>query len=134
MLERAILYARVSGDDSKYTTSGIESQLKDCQKYANEKGYKIVGEFNEDADKKTSGAVWLPELQSVLTLAEQSFFDVFIVREVDRLARNRFKQMSVENKLESLGARVEYAIGRYEDTAEGRLLKGLMSEFAEFER
>lgn len=56
------------------------------------------------------------------------------MREVDRLARNRFKQMAVENDLQAQGVKVEYAIGQYADTAEGRLLKGLMSEFAEYER
>lgn len=132
-MTRAVLYARVSGDDSKYATSGVKSQLNDCRKYAREKGYKVVGEFNEDADKRTSGADWLPELVRILGLAEQSFFDVLIVREIDRLARNKLKQMLVENQLEILGVRVEYVNGRYEDTAEGRLVKGVMGELAEFE-
>jgi len=134
MSKRAILYARVSGDDRKTSTSSIDGQLTDCRKYAQEQGYTIVGEYHEEANKQTSGADWLPELERVIRLAGQSFYDVLIVREVDRLARNRFKQMSVENELERLSVKVEYAIGRYEDTAEGRLLKGLMGEFAEFER
>lgn len=60
---KAVLYARVSGDDSKYATSGIDSQLKDCRKYAQAKGYEIVGEYFETPDKATSGADWLPELE-----------------------------------------------------------------------
>jgi len=131
---RAVLYAPVSGDDRKYASSGIESQLKDGKKYAAAKGYHIVGEFYEDPEQFTSGADWLPELQKVIELARQGGFDVLVVREVDRLARNRFKQMSVEVALEEAGARVEYVIGQYADTAEGKLLKGLMSEFAEYER
>jgi site-specific DNA recombinase len=134
MTKRAILYARVSGDDRKRATSSIDGQLKDCRNYAGAQGYQIVGEYNEDADRHTSGADWLPELDKIVRLADQGFYDVLVVREVDRLARNRFKQMSIENQLESAGVRVEYAIGRYENTAEGRLLKGLMGEFAEFER
>lgn len=131
---RAVLYARVSGDDRKYATSSVEGQLADCRRYAAERGYQVVGEFHETPDKLTSGADWLPELNEVLTLAEQGFFDVLVVREIDRLARNRFKQMSVEIQLESHGVHVEYVKGQYEQTAEGRLLKGLMSEFAEYER
>jgi site-specific DNA recombinase len=42
--------------------------------------------------------------------------------------------MSVEIQLEAHGIRVEYVIGQFEESAEGRLLKGLMSEFAEYER
>lgn len=134
MSKRAILYARVSGDDRKYATSGIDSQLTDCRRYAEGKGYEVKGEYFEAPDKQTSGADWLPELNKVLKLAHQRSFDVLIVREIDRLARNRFKQMSVENSLEAAGVVVEYAKGSYEDTAEGRLLKGLVGEFAEYER
>lgn len=132
--KRAVLYARVSGDDRKYATSGIESQLVDCRKYAREMGYQIAGEFFEEPDKMTSGADWLPELEKVLLLAHQDGFDVLVVREIDRLARNRFKQMSIENDLADLGKAVAYVIGQFEDTPEGRLLKGMMGEFAEFER
>ena len=134
MTKRAILYARVSGDDRKYATSGIESQLADCRNYAGERGYQVVNEFYETPDKATSGADWLPELDRVMKLAQDGGFEVLVVREIDRLARNRFKQMSVEIQLESCGARVEYVIGQFEESAEGRLLKGLMSEFAEYER
>ena len=134
VIERAVLYARVSGDDRKYSTSGIEGQLNDCKKYAQDKNYTVVGEYFEEPDKKTSGYDMLPGLEKVLKLAEQKAFDVLIVREIDRLARNRFKQMSVENRLEQLDIRVEYVVGQFEDSTEGRLLKGLMSEFAQYER
>ena len=133
-MKKAVLYARVSGDDRKYATSGIDGQLADCRNYAREKGYQIVGQYFETRDKHTSGAEWLPELEKVLKLALQRDYDVLVVREVDRLARNRFKQMSIENELQRMSIDVEYVVGQYEDTPEGRLLKGLMGEFAEFER
>ena len=134
MSKKAVLYARVSGDDRKLATSGIESQLHECRSYAESKDYEVVIEFREEPDKQTSGADWLPELENMMQYANQHGFDVLIVREIDRLARNRFKQMSVENELSSLNISVEYVKGQYEDSAEGRLLKGLMAEFAEFER
>ena len=134
VITRAVLYARVSGNDDKYASSGIESQLKECRAYAETKGYHIVGEFFEDPTRPTSGADWLPELERALELAHQNGYDVLIVREIDRLARNRFKQLAIETDLEALDKRVEYVIGQYEDTVEGRLLKGVMSEFSQFER
>ena len=133
-MKRAVLYARVSGDDRKYATSGIESQLDDCRKYAAAQGYDVVGEFFEEPDKHTSGVDWLPELDRIIKLAPSGTFDVLVVREIDRLARNRFKQMSVEIELENHGVVVEYVLGQFEHSPEGRLLKGLMSEFAEYER
>lgn len=134
MSKRAVLYARVSGDDRKYATSGIDSQLADCRKYAENKGYQVISEHCETRDKQTSGAAWLPELDNIIKLAKQGHFNVLIVREIDRLARNRFKQLSTEIRLQSSGVSIEYVIGQFEDSAEGRLLKGLMSEFAEYER
>ena len=131
---KAVIYARVSGDDTKTATSSIDAQLIDGRKYAAEKGYDVVGEFVETPDRQTSGADWLPEIDKVTKLAQAGGFDVLIVHKVDRLARNRFKQMSIENTLEYVDARVEYVKGQYADTPEGRLLKGMVSEFAEYER
>ncbi|MCI0398819.1 MAG: recombinase family protein [Chloroflexi bacterium] len=134
MSKRAVLYARVSGDDRGNATSSIEGQLNDCRNYAGSKGYQVVNEFSEDAEKLTSGADWLPEIDRVIKLAHQGAFDVLIALKMDRLARNRFKQLSIENGLNRAGVAVEYAGQQFDDTAEGRLLKGLMGEFAEFER
>jgi site-specific DNA recombinase len=131
---RALLYARVSGDDRKYSTSGIESQLVDCRKYCADQGYTVVGEIVVTPEKHTSGAEWQPELDRVLLLARQGKFDILVVREIDRLARNRFMQMSVEAELDANGVKVAYVLGQFEDSDEGRLLKGLMGEFAEYER
>lgn len=134
MSKKAILYARVSGDDRKNVTSSIDGQLAECRRYCEKRGYTIVGEAFEEPDKQTSGADWLPELDRVVRLAPNGSFDVLVVREIDRLARNRFKQLSIEIELENHGVIVEYVIGQFENSDEGRLLKGIMSEFAEFER
>lgn len=133
-MKRAVLYARVSGDDRNNATSSIEGQLADCRAYAVERGYTMVGEYFEEPNKQTSGADWLPELDRILQLAPGKGFDVLVCRDVSRLARNRFKQLSTEIALQSYGVTVEYAVGRYEDSPEGRSLKGLVSEFAEYER
>lgn len=132
--KRAILYARVSGDDRRGATSSIEAQLADCQRYCEQRGYAIVDQAIEEPNKATSGADWLPELERIISLAPVGSFDVLVCREVDRLARNRFKQMVIEIELERHGVAVEYAVGQFEDTDEGRLQKGIVSEFAEYER
>src|SRR5687768_15070971 len=106
MTKRAILYARVSGDDRRNTTSSIEGQLAECRKYAGQRGYNIVGEAFEDPDKFTSGTDWLPELDRLIRLAHSGMYDVLICREVDRLARNRFKQLATEIELDNHGVRV----------------------------
>lgn len=134
MTKRAIVYARVSGDDRHNVTSSIDGQLELCRDHANKKGYQIVGEYFEERERRTSGADWLPELEKVIKLARQGLFDVLIARGVDRLARNRFKQLSVKNALNRAGVQIEYVKQQFDNTPEGRFLEGVMAEFAEFER
>jgi site-specific DNA recombinase len=73
-------------------------------------------------------------VETIMQSARQQTFDVLVVREMDRLARSRFKQMLLEHDLAHHGVMVEYVLGQYEETAEGRLLKGLVAEVAEYER
>jgi site-specific DNA recombinase len=132
--KRAVLYARVSDDDRRYMTSGIQNQLDDCRKYAIDRGYEVVREFFEDPNKPTSGADWLPGIESVMELAERGGFDVLIVRELDRLARDRVKHVLIKHHLEGVGVSVEYVIGQFDQTDEGQFQEGVMREFAHYQR
>ena len=63
---RAVLYARISGDENG-EVSNLETQLADCRRFANKKGYTILHEFQEDT--YSSGAYLdLPHLNEVLEL------------------------------------------------------------------
>lgn len=133
-VKRAVLYARVSDDDRRYMTSGIENQLNDCRQYALARGYEVVGEYFEDPNRLTSGADWLPEIERVLELAERGGFDVLIVRELDRLARDRVKHVLIKHHLEGVGVAIEYVIGQFAQTDEGEFQEGVMREFAHYQR
>lgn len=132
---RAAIYARVSGDDTKQEGRNLQGQIDLCREYARQRGYNVVDVFAEDAFKYTGGAdMDLPELSRMLDTIATRSFDVLIVRELDRLARLRLKQLWIEDVLEKKGIRIEYVIGQFENTDEGRLQKGVMSEIAEYER
>jgi site-specific DNA recombinase len=134
MAKRAVLYARVSGDDRSNQGGNLKSQLDMCRAYANERGWQIVQELAED-DRGASGAdIDLPQLNCARDLAEDGQYDVLVVREVDRLSRNLAKQLIVEKDLENAGVKVEYVIGEYPDTPEGRLNKHIKATIAEYER
>ena len=53
MSTRAVLYARVSGDDHD-EASKLDAQIAMCREYAGKQGYTILHEFRED--KYSSGA------------------------------------------------------------------------------
>jgi len=134
VLDRATLYARVSGNDRGKEGRNLNGQLEMARKYAGDKGYSIVAEFAED-DRGASGyEINLPELNKIRDMARNGEFDVLVVRELDRLSRNLAKQLIVEEELRRAGVRIEYVIGEYEDTPEGRLNKHIRATIAEYER
>ncbi|GAG08481.1 unnamed protein product, partial [marine sediment metagenome] len=103
MSKRAVLYARVSSDDSKKDGRNLQSQIDMCREYALERGWTIVAELRED-DRGASGADFdLPKLNEALEMARAGEFDVLITRELDRFARGLAKQLIVEQEFKRNG-------------------------------
>ena len=133
-MKRAVLYARVSGDDRGKEGRNLAGQLEMGREYAQEHGYQVVTELAED-DKGASGAeIDLPQLSRARDMAAAGEFDVLVVRELDRLSRNLAKQLIVEQELQQAGVAIEYVLGEYPDTPEGRLNKHIKATVAEYER
>jgi site-specific DNA recombinase len=131
---RAVTYARVSGDDRNKDGRNLAGQLKLGREYARERGYRIIEEISED-EKGASGALWdLPGLNKVLKMAFEGKYDVLLVRELDRFARKLAKQVIVEEELKRAGVKVEYLLGDFPDTPEGRFNKNVKITLAEYER
>jgi len=133
---RAVLYARVSSDDTRKDGRNLASQLEMCRTYCNDpqRKYRIVAELHED-DKGASGASFdLPQLGTILAMAERKEFEVLVVRELDRLSRNLAKQLIVEETLKRNGVTVEYVLADYADSPEGNLQKHIRATVAEYER
>ncbi len=134
MAKRAVLYARVSGDDRGKDGRNLAGQLEMGRAYAARKGYTVIAELAED-DRGASGAeIDLPQLNAIREKARGSEFDVLIVREIDRLSRNLAKQLIVEEELQRAGVAIEYVLGEYPDTPEGNFMKHVRASVAEFER
>ncbi len=132
--KRAVLYARTSYDDRDTDDRNLHGQLEMARTYARARGYIIVAEINED-DKGASGAAFeLEGLSRVRQMAQAGEFDVLVPRELDRLSRNLAKQLIVEEELKRAGVQIEYVLGEYPDTPEGRLNKHIRATIAEFER
>lgn len=134
VIERAVLYARVSGDDTKNESRNLQGQLDDGREFAQERGYSIVAELAEDDRGASGAAIDLPKLNRIREMANNREFDVLIVRELDRLSRNLAKQLIVEDELKRAGVRVEYVLAQYENTLEGTLSKQIRAVIAEYER
>ena len=133
-MKRAIIYARVSGDDRGKDGRNLNGQLSMGREYALKRGYSIINELAED-DRGASGASFeLEQLNRIREMAQKRDFDILIVREIDRLSRSLAKQLVVEEELKRAGVHIEYVLGEYPDTPEGTLNKNIKAVIAEYER
>src|SRR4051794_40568420 len=82
---RAALYARVSTDEQRDGNT-IQSQIAELEKFAEHNGWPIQGRY---IDEGWSGALLArPELDRLRDDANAALFDVVLVNDVDRLARD----------------------------------------------
>jgi len=133
-MQKAAIYARVSGDDRAKEGRNLESQLQMCREYAARLGCRVAAELPED-DRGAGGADRdLPQLQRLLEMAQAGEVEVVIVREMDRLARSLVKQLLIEEQLQGLGVTIEYVLGDYPDTPEGQLNKHIRAVISDYER
>ena len=113
---RAALYARTAclTQDLK---SAVKSQLEALRNYATQNGMKIVEEFT---DAGYSGLRQdRPGLNRMCDAAGRRGFDVLLIRDPERLARNSVQQVFLLEELEQFGVRTIFLEG---GPAEDRLL------------
>ncbi len=129
--KRAIIYVRVSTDEQAKGYS-LKTQVEGCMHYAEEMGYAIAATFQEDYTGTSLDRPALNEMRSYI--ATDPAVTVLIVYDLDRIARKSILQMILEEELLRSGITVEYVIGRYEDSDEGRLQKQIRASIAEYEK
>ena len=134
MTKRAILYARVSGDDRGNDGRNLSGQLDMCREYAQRQGWQVVAELAEDERGVSGARMDAPQLNRALDMAAAGQYDVLVVREIDRLARDVGKQYIVEGELKRSNVKISYVLGEYPDTPEGALNKNIKAVIAEYER
>lgn len=99
---RAVIYARVSTKEQAEGKISIPSQITDCKKIIIDRGWELIKE--PYMDEGISGHL-LEErrgLQSLLEDARQHEFDLVIVKDFDRFARNRAAATIVREELKEL--------------------------------
>ena len=103
---RAAAYARYSSD--RQSPASIEDQLRMCREYAQKEGWHILEE-HVYIDKELSGAgADRPDWMKLLAVVQQSPcpFDVLLVDDTSRLARNLGEIVRFTQQMEFLGIRV----------------------------
>ena len=130
MSKRSIIYARVSTDEQAKGYS-LHTQIEACKSYALEREYIVLNIFTEDY---SGASIDRPILNQVRDFLATEEVDVVIVYDVDRLARKSVYQALIEEEFLREGAVIEYVIGQYDDSDEGRLQKQIRASIAEYEK
>ncbi len=98
-VQAAAIYARISSDQDG-TSLGVQRQLEDCRKLADQLGWTVADEY-VDNDLSAYGSKRRPEYQRMLTDLAEGVRDAVIVLHADRLTR---KPRELEDLLDVLTA------------------------------
>jgi site-specific DNA recombinase len=101
---RAAIYARYSSENQR--PESIEDQIGACRRLASERGFRVL-EDHVYADQAQSGARRDREgLGALVAAAQNEQFDVVLVDDLSRLARDNYLMLSVIAELHFEGVRV----------------------------
>lgn len=128
---RAAIYARVSSEEQREGHT-IDSQVAELERFASEKNWQIAGVYKDDG---WSGSLLArPELDRLRDDASRGLFDLVLLNDVDRLARDVAHLGIVKRNLESYGVEVVFRKLPAEKSPTYNLMVNILGSFAEFER
>jgi DNA invertase Pin-like site-specific DNA recombinase len=127
---RTALYARVSTSDKGQDP---EMQLRELREHCERRGWTIIGEY---VDVGVSGSKdSRPELNKLMADAKRRKLDAILVWKLDRFGRSLKHLVNSLAEFESLGiAFISLKESLDLTTPAGRLMFGIISAMAEFER
>ncbi|SFR19947.1 Site-specific DNA recombinase [Lentzea waywayandensis] len=129
-VRRCALYARLSV--TKEESVSISRQLHSCRRYAEARGWEVVGEFIDDG---VSATVSRPEdRKGWKALLSTSRFDAVIIWKVDRLARRVLDFLHADETLQQRGAGLVAVEDPIDMTSpQGRAFAVMLAVFGEME-
>lgn len=129
---RAALYVRLSEETT--TTTSPERQRDAARKYAESRGWNVVGTFEDVDVSATHRRLDRPGLDRLRAEVAASRVDVVIVYRLDRLARNVMDSLTLLEEWRQLGAAiVSTSEGIDATTPAGKAMFTLVAVFAELE-
>lgn len=135
-MKRAVAYLRVSTDEQAQKNGldegySIPAQRAACKRKAEQMEVALVDEYSDQGQSARSAD--RPALQTMLKrLGEQQDIDYVIVHKVDRLARNRLDDVTINMELQRAGAQLVSVSESIDATPSGQLLHAIMAANAEF--
>jgi len=127
---RCALYARLSV--TKEESVSIARQLQSCRRYADARGWEVVGEFVDDGVSATANR---PEdRDGWAALLAAGDFDAVVIWKVDRLARRVLDFLHADEALQQMGAGLVAVEDPIDMTSpQGRAFAVMLAVFGEME-
>jgi len=115
----AAIYCRVSTDNQEREGTSLQTQLENCLKYCQEKGYDVSHRFSE----AYSGlSLERPELDNLRELVRNKEVDVIVCYSLDRLSRDPGHGVIITQELEKHGVRLETVTEDVDNSELGKLI------------
>jgi site-specific DNA recombinase len=128
---RAAIYARVSTEEQKEGQT-IDSQIAELERFAASQDWPVIDVYK---DEGWSGALLArPQLDRLRDDASKGVFQIVLINDVDRLARDVSHLGVVKRDLERHGIQVIFRKLPAEKSPTHNLMVNILGSFAEFER
>ena len=124
----AVIYARFS--DHTQREESIEGQIRVCEEFAERNGLTVIEKYIDRA--MTGKNDERPDFQKMLLDSRKGAFQVVLVYQLDRFARNRYDSAIHKNTLKMNGVKVISARENIGDDASGILMEGILESMAEY--
>jgi len=130
---RAAIYVRVS-TQGQVETQTIKQQIVRLKEHIQEQGWLLDPTHIYRDDGHSGARLARPGLDSLRDRAAFCEFDVVVITDPDRLARNYVHQVLVLDELEQRGVRIEFLDRPMSDDPHDKLLLQIRGAVAEYER
>jgi DNA invertase Pin-like site-specific DNA recombinase len=127
---RVAVYARVST-----ASQTADNQTQELERLAALRGWTIVATYRDEGISGAKGRDGRPALDALLKAATRREFDLIAVWSIDRLGRSLQHLVTTVNDLHAQGVQLYFHQQAIDTTTpSGKLMFGVFSSFAEFER
>lgn len=119
----AVIYTKYyNSNNNEYS---IEQQEKICYEYAEKNGYNVINDYADCTGKRE-------QFHQMLKDSENKEFQVIIVSQLDRFARNRYDSAMYKHQLRQNGVKVISATENISNDASGILIESVLEGMAEY--
>ncbi|GLQ36782.1 hypothetical protein GCM10007908_04020 [Rhizobium albus] len=132
-LQKAVIYARVSGTKQVREGDGLRSQEMRCREFASYKGYEVAEVFRDDA---SGGSTHRPAMTAMIQLLKKHRAHgwVVIIDDISRFARDVRGHWELRDLLRAAGGKLESPSIEFGEDSDSILVENLLASVSQHQR